>query len=103
MSTIRRSASPTAHTEVGPGLQAGLDASAPIDTGLETWEDPMHTHERTPLLEQDNEESLPEHDQRANPPNDDPVGQGGFWQTWRRPSVSLHQQWTMIVPTTSDT
>lgn len=95
MSTIRRGASPTAHTEVGPGLQAGLDASAPIDTGLE--------NERTPLLEQDNEESLPEHDHRADPSNDDPVGQGGFWQTWRRPSVSLHQQWTMVVPATSDT
>ncbi|RDH37530.1 MFS general substrate transporter [Aspergillus welwitschiae] len=84
MSTIRGDASPAAHAEVGSGLQAGLDAPAPIDAGLETWED---THERTPLLQQDNEESQPEPDYQAGPPDDAPTDQKGLWQTWRRPSV----------------
>ncbi|GCB27833.1 uncharacterized membrane protein YJL163C [Aspergillus awamori] len=84
MSTIRGDASPAAHAEVGSGLQAGLDAPAPIDAGLETWE---NTHERTPLLQQDNEESQPEPDYRAGPPDDAPTDQKGLWQTWRRPSV----------------
>lgn len=85
MSTIRGDAPPAAHAEVGSGLQAGLDAPAPIDAGIETWED---THERTPLLQQDNEESQPEPDYRAGPRDDAPTDQKGLWQTWRRPSVS---------------
>ncbi|GKZ44877.1 hypothetical protein AbraIFM66951_007205 [Aspergillus brasiliensis] len=89
MSTIRGGASPATHAEVGPASQAGLDASAPIDAGLESWEGAMHshTHERTPLLQQENEESLPERDHGAGLPDDAPADQKRFWQTWRRPSV----------------
>ncbi|RAL02141.1 pentatricopeptide repeat protein [Aspergillus ibericus CBS 121593] len=84
--TMEGDAPPARHTEVDGDSQSGPPI---VDAGPRNRRGtiPSHVHERTPLLQQDNEDLESDHEGQAEPQDNAAADPKSFWRICRSPSI----------------